>query len=418
MTTNTPAPLHIVGLQAENVKRIRAVTIHPDGRTVVLAGKNAQGKTSILDSIWLALGGGAGTKGTSTSSPIRDGEDSARVELDLGELKVVRTWTRAGDDTKTTIAVTSADGKLGSPQQILDKLMGAAGFDPLAFTRMSDRAQVAALAGVVDLPFDPDEYDTATKAIFDKRTDVNRDVRSQKAQVEGLPAYPDAQRVDVAEVMAKLQEAQQHNRAIDDAQGTFERADDELERALDAVEHARKLAEEASTARNTAKDRLEALAPAVELDDLQQRIATASTANSQADAHERRVAAVAALHKVEDQAAELTRQIDARNAAKAEALAAVAMPVPGLGFEDGQVTYKGQPFRQASGAEQVHVSAAIAMAGEPRLRVVTIRDASLLDSDAMATITALAEARDFQVWLEVVDETGAAGILIEDGATA
>ena len=45
-------------LEIENVKRIKAVRIEPtaNGLTVI-GGKNAQGKTSVLDAIAWALGG-------------------------------------------------------------------------------------------------------------------------------------------------------------------------------------------------------------------------------------------------------------------------------------------------------------------------------------------------------------------------
>ena len=48
----------ISSLELENVKRIRAVELEPtkDGLTVI-GGKNAQGKTSVLDAIAWALGG-------------------------------------------------------------------------------------------------------------------------------------------------------------------------------------------------------------------------------------------------------------------------------------------------------------------------------------------------------------------------
>ncbi len=48
----------IASLELENVKRIHAVELEPaqDGLTVI-GGKNAQGKTSVLDAIAWALGG-------------------------------------------------------------------------------------------------------------------------------------------------------------------------------------------------------------------------------------------------------------------------------------------------------------------------------------------------------------------------
>lgn len=80
--------MKIVKLQAENFKRLRAVEIVPKGAVVEISGKNAQGKSSVLDSIWAAVGG----KDMSPAAPIRAGENSAKVSVDLGELVVTRTW--------------------------------------------------------------------------------------------------------------------------------------------------------------------------------------------------------------------------------------------------------------------------------------------------------------------------------------
>lgn len=48
----------ITAMEAENVKRIKAVKMvpTPDGLTIV-GGDNGQGKTSVLDAIMWALGG-------------------------------------------------------------------------------------------------------------------------------------------------------------------------------------------------------------------------------------------------------------------------------------------------------------------------------------------------------------------------
>lgn len=49
--------MKIVQLTAENVKRLTAVSIAPDGNLVQITGRNGQGKTSVLDAIWWALAG-------------------------------------------------------------------------------------------------------------------------------------------------------------------------------------------------------------------------------------------------------------------------------------------------------------------------------------------------------------------------
>src|SRR4051812_37263172 len=70
-----PHPMKIISLHAENVKRLKAVDITPDSPTVVIAGKNGQGKSSVLDSILLALAGKDAAK--LMTRPIRDGAERA-----------------------------------------------------------------------------------------------------------------------------------------------------------------------------------------------------------------------------------------------------------------------------------------------------------------------------------------------------
>jgi hypothetical protein len=81
------------------------------------------------------------------------------------------------------------------------------------------------------------------------------------------------------------------------------------------------------------------------------------------------------------------------------------------------VTFGGVPFSQASSAEQVRVSFAMACALNPTLRVVRIMDGSLLDSDSLGMIRQAAEAADMQVFIEMVGAASddPAAVVISDG---
>jgi hypothetical protein len=77
------------------------------------------------------------------------------------------------------------------------------------------------------------------------------------------------------------------------------------------------------------------------------------------------------------------RPSDKRNADKRAKIAAAMMPVDGIEFaEDESILLSGLPFEQASDAEQLRASIAIAMAANPRLRVIRVRGGSLLEEDA------------------------------------
>ena len=123
--------MNIVKLQAENIKRIVAVEIKPDGALVQITGRNGAGKSSVLDAIWWALAG----ERSHQSAPIRKGADTARIKLDLGEVVVTRHFAKREDDSVVTrITVENAEGaRFPSPQKMLDSLLGSLAFDPLAF---------------------------------------------------------------------------------------------------------------------------------------------------------------------------------------------------------------------------------------------------------------------------------------------
>lgn len=47
----------IIELKVQNVKRLSAVHVFPQGSVVVVGGRNEQGKSSVLDAIMYGLGG-------------------------------------------------------------------------------------------------------------------------------------------------------------------------------------------------------------------------------------------------------------------------------------------------------------------------------------------------------------------------
>lgn len=207
--------MRIIKLQAENVKRLKAVEITPDGNLQVIAGRNAQGKSSVLDAIWFALGGGAAQR--STARPVRDGEDHASVVLDLGDMVVTRTWT--GD--KTALKVESPEGAVfRSPQTLLDGLIGRLSFDPLAFSQQDEKTQLAELLTLVELPFDPAQLDEQRSQLYAERTDIGHESVSLRAQLDAmpptLPGTPDAP-IAITEVFAlynRAKETQDANNSL------------------------------------------------------------------------------------------------------------------------------------------------------------------------------------------------------------
>lgn len=119
------------------------------------------------------------------------------------------------------------------------------------------------------------------------------------------------------------------------------------------------------------------------------------------------------LAKASEEMTDTLARLDAEKQAR---IASAKYPVDGLGFgEDGVVIFGGVPLSQASQAEQIRVSMAIGLALNPELRVVLIRDASLLDARSLALVAEMAEHADAQVWLERVSKADAGAVVLEDG---
>lgn len=421
----------IISLRAENVKRLRAVQIDPKGHIIVVGGQNEQGKSSLLDSIAMALGG----KDEIPETPVRTGEKKAVIILETEEIVVKRTFTDTGG---TVLIVENKEGmRFQSPQAVLDKLTAKLTFDPVEFMRLKADKQLAVLKELVKLDFT--ELDAQRKKLYDERTSQNAIVVRTKVQAEALPHFADApiEPVSTASLVAELDKASKHNAqlfALETAAGNADEAATELQKSLTetnkelgaAEARVAKLKETLAGLNLKSKAAAEKLGEAnkavsdfVTIDSapISARLSQAATTNSQVSANAQRKAKFAELETENKKANELTKKIEAIDTQKAELLAAAKFPVPGLSFNDAGVLYNGLPFDQASSAGRLRTSVAIAAAMSKGLRVMFIRDGSLLDDTNMAILGKLAEEFDLQVWIERVcdDDDKHVQVIIEDG---
>lgn len=422
--------MHIVELRAENVKRISAVTIRPAGNLVEVTGRNEQGKSSVLDSIWMALGGAE----TIPPQPIRRGADEAVIMLDLGEFKVTRKLRRKeGDEFTTSLIVETPDGmRPKSPQTMLTELVGKFTLDPLAFSRLKPIEQFDAMKALVP-GFDFDASIREDKAAYDMRTAYNRKAKEARAAgeaiaVPGVAVIP----IDEAPILEDLARAGDHNASITERQARREQAAREVEGHRANVDKARREIEELRERINAlevgiasytkAADDLEAklaaappLPEPLDTAELTKRLQTAKEANAAHAAQAQRTAHMKAAQDYEAKADELTASMEDRAQKRREAIAAARLPVEGLTLGEGEVLVDGLPFSQAAASKKIRISVALAMALNPKIRVLRIMDGSLLDSDAMAIVADMALERGFQVWIETVQSNSPAAIVIEDG---
>lgn len=414
--------MKIVHLYAENIMGLKVVEVSPAGNVILVGGDNGSGKSSLLNAIFLALAGGAASKGI--AHPVRDGENEARVRLDLGEMIITRTWRNG----RTYLKVETADGaKIATPQNLLDELIGSLTFDPLAFMRAHPKDQVTQVLALVDLPFDLAEKDAERQRVYDERTVVGREERSLAGQLDGMPdpgdAVPAAEipiGVLVATLSARqrtIAENREARQAADVAEARRVQAYAEVDRLEAALAAARI---DLGTATHAARDAREWADTLVDPDvaEIERDLALAEESNRLwRDDAERR----ATIMRHQDAKARydaLTETLAAIDDEKAEALNRAQLPVDGLGFDEDGVTFQGHPLSDCCTAEKLRVSATIGMRTNPELRILFIRDGSLLDDANLAMLEQLAQDDDYQVWVERVGDDGKPAIIMEDGEVA
>jgi len=433
--------MKILELVAENYKRLRVVEITPKGRVMQITGKNGQGKTSVLDAIWAALVGASAI----AEKPVRKGADRARIRLNLGEMIVTRTITPNGTHTLT---IENAKGvKMATPQTVLDELLGMLTFDPLEFVGMKPKEQIEILRQAAKLDIDIDALNAANEADYEQRTILGREIKRLEGEIsgitvsEGLPK----ERIDPAPIMQAMAEAGEKNKQaqrLTIARQELKHTAEEAQRALDQkqtdvanfqtkvadlkkqladaelnLQHAVQVIDIYKSAQAEAWKAYEN-APDTELIDvseLAQDLQRVQLTNREIDKRTRRETLQEQLREQRRKSDELTRAMEGRLEQKQAALQNAKLPVEGLTFDEAQVLYNGIPIEQLGEGEQIRISAKLAMAANPKLRVLRILHGEALDEDGLAVLAQMAEENDFQIWMAKVDSSGKVGIVMEDG---
>lgn len=485
-----------------NFKKIRNISVDMSGRTFLfLAGKNGAGKSSALDALTVALMG----EKYSPPEPIRRGEDSSTVEVQIDGYTITRTWTR-GEDGKTpsTLKITGPDGRINPPQAWLNARMGDLTCDPLSFMGDKPEKQAERLRKLTGL--DTTALNNREAVLREARLQLGKDGEREGGALATMPDYSDAPAAPVvptyvqaelveaelieapqtspasilgeiaaAEVTERAAEAAERElaecerRVVDAANNeaaaeakiariraelaaaeaerdnwirtgetrvnnrcTATIARDEAHAAviptaplrsrLAGLEAENKAARDAAQAQNAAARAKAAEANAQAQRDAATKNELARKAADEANAKLRAKEARKAQHKkVQDLRLAYkakTDEIAAVMAERATMLAAAKFPVEGLSFSsDGGVTFSDLPLSQASEAQRIRVSMAIALASNPQIKLVLIRNASLLDEESLAMVYEMAESAGAQVILEIVGSGHDDAVTIVDGGT-
>jgi len=463
--------LRVVSLEAQNVLRLSAVEIKWDADQSVLTvgGANGAGKSSALNCVAMALGGAA----LCPAEPLKRGELKGHVSLDLGDLRIRREFSReklpcscgvvadngatviedhketcalrtgALSETKSRLVVKNADDiTQGTPQAILDKLVGRMTFDPMAFVNEEPARQEEILRKIVNI--DVSKFEIDRKTAYERRTVFNRQHKDALVQIEAMPHFDDAPTEElsmdeVSDIMRRHDELRaaatvaatnfascrkEHDnwmRAEQTWKDKVEQLENELAGARAALSNLQAEGVGIKTALDNAqKAEVAANVALPDSSEVRERIAQIEATNTRVRANRAYLKAVDAATEIAKKIGDETLTIQTAENAKRDALRAVVFPVAGLGLSDDVgVTFNDIPFKQASTAQQLRVSTAIGFALHPKLKLLLVRNGNALDDDSLKIIADEARAAGGQILMEYVTKNASdVSVFIEDGHNA
>lgn len=405
----------ITSLEAENVKRIKAVALTPapTGLTLV-GGNNNQGKTSVLDALAWTLGGDR----FRPDAAVRDGAMApAHLKVTLSNGVIVE---RKGKNS--TLTVTDPTGRR-SGQQLLNAFIEPLALDLPRFMEASDREKADILLKIIGIGTELHTRDLEIKSLYDKRTFTGQLAQQKKHFAEELIYYPDApeEPVSASDLIRQQQEILARN-------GENQRKRDRLAQLTDLFERQKKVVADLEFQLSTEKQRLTTMQADVKIAqtsaaDLQDE-STAELEASIQNIEETNQKVRANLEKAhaEDEAAryasdydKLTEAITQKRADRMALLNGADLPLPELSVEDGALTYKGKHWRDMSSSDQLRVATAIIRRLNPDCGFVLLDKLEQMDMTTLAEFGRWLESEGLQAIATRVSTGSECQIIIEDG---
>lgn len=409
-------------LEIENVKRIFAVAMEPtENGLTVIGGNNGQGKTSVLDAICWALGGDR----NKPSNPTREGSTvPPRIKLTLSNGLIVERKGKNSD-----LKVTDPSGRK-SGQQLLNEFLSELALNLPKFLAANSRDKAEALLQIIGVSPQLHQLEAKEQQLYNQRTDKGRERDRRKLFAEGMPYYPNAPKepLSISELIRQQQEilvrnGENEKKRLKVTQLNQDRswADQELHK-LEAqqLDIESKLGEVRAKIRKIDYDLEIAEKDALELHDestaeLERQIAEFETINKQVRDNLDRDRAMDEAKTLSDQYEGLTRQIEQTRQQKRDLLNGANLPLPELGVEGGELTYRGQRWDCMSSSDQLRVAVAIVRRLNPNCGFVLVDKLEQMDLQTLRDFGAWLEKEGLQAIATRVSTGDECSIIIEDG---
>lgn len=414
--------LKIAAIKIQNLKNIELLDLELDTNFNIIAWYNGAGKTTLSEGIFMAIV----WKKLMWKAPeelIKDGEKKATIELKLTDLdkqiNITRTITES--DVYLKACTESWQPLL---QKDLDAIMWEFTIDPLAFTRLKNKEQIDFVKRIAGI--DTTEIEAKYDALFNERAYINKQVKEKATLLANAWNIEIVEKKDITDLVQKRSAIIEKNNQIKTTQDRIAEGNKQIEADKSQIEELKALIaklEDGLTDKQKLVFDLEVslqwLGEVQDTTDLDAEIANIEAHNAKTVQYEK-YKALKTDHdeRVWKQDA-IQKQMDDLLQEKTDMVTNANLPLPGLTFDDEiWLLIDWIPFAQKSSAEQLRISTQLAMSFDPALRVIYIKDGSLLDKNTMQMFQDMAKEKDYMLLVEVVGEDAPIWSIIMRAGTA
>ena len=410
--------MKIVKLTAENYKRLSAVEITPEGNLVLITGKNEVGKSSVLDAIESTLCGGHNLP----KEPIKQGEHRGSTVVEMEDYIVTRKYF--GD--KSTLKVEQKGelkSKISRPQEFLDSIVGNLSFDPLAFSKMQESEQRKLIMDFVGL--DLSDLDKKIEDLKIQRSEIRKIKENAAGLAASLVFIPDLPEAEISgeALREELKIIESHNKQVTQSKHEKEllqsQLNDKIISANETAEEIKKLMEKHKKILVDIEQIKKAYtaipdAPLMDKGRAEQALIGLSNTNEKIRANIAKRKAEQTVEELTEEYTSLGQSIKDVEFEKTKRMTDAKMPIVGLTIAEDGLRFNNIPLSQVNDANKIKISVAIAMAMNPKLRVLRV-NGNDLDTANLKALGEMVAGKDYQIWVEKIDESGKLGFVIEDG---
>jgi hypothetical protein len=373
--------IKVLSLVVENFKNIEKTEVDFAGRSATIIGKNGAGKSSLIQAICSPI-----DSNYIPAKPVKKGEERGSIELTIG-------GSLHGEFIKLGVTSSGSISKPGTQEQIeiLKKLMPK------------------------DVLKQMHDLDKEFKDVYEARADVNRDISHAKSKLEGhdfsqdeLERYNEV--VDTDGIVSKMtnieKELEKYNKVFSTVDSLLDSIPLKQERLALLEEKVEALHAEI-TADIDKLDKGEVwlankTKPSIEAMNIE--LSNANIHNNKVKEVKSLQDSQIAIRLLQENSEANTERLDKIKREKKQIFTSSPLPVKGLTFDEEGIYFKGLPFveGQHPSSTIISIGAKIGMALNPNLRMLVIKDGSLLDKKTLKWLVTQCEKENYQLFVEMV----------------